>query len=192
MRDLIQMTLIFTLILCLPFNSVAIIDSSNQVEVEIIVDATSKSVQSGEEAIFYWEINNNNSLYTVEITVDAIGDKTYFSQDQFVLKPGENMKINQYCPTLPRDEDQSNYTYTVIWAGTYYIGPLIQYTGPVGSQDLMVVVFNENQTDQFNGDLTNFGNNQTPIFGWVSVGIIFFIGIIIIIYWKIFLNCKKK
>lgn len=186
------MTIILTIILCLPFNSVAVIDRSSQVEVEIIVDATSKSVQSGEQAIFYWEIYNNNSLYTVEITVDAIGDKTSFSQDQFVLKPGESMKINQYCPTLSFDENNSNYTYTVIWAGTYYIGPLIQYTGPVGSQDLMVIVINENQTDQFNGDLPNFGNDQAPIFGWVSVGIIFLIGIIIIIFWKIFLKRKKN
>ena len=67
MRDLIRMTVILTLILCLPFNSVAVIDSSSQVEVEIIVDeidflvaCATRECRSG--PVLRYAVDNPNAL----------------------------------------------------------------------------------------------------------------------------------
>ena len=192
MKNILILALVFTTLIIAPFNCQAETDSPNQTIVEITVDAISKNVHQGQEAIFHWEILNNNSLYTVEITVEAYGDKTYFSQDHFILKPGESGKVDQFCPTLPQDEDQSEYTYTVSWGGTYYIGPAVKYTVPIGSQDLSVIIINENETDQYNNGFPDFDNDQIPIYGWISAGIVIFFGIILIICWKIYVKRKNK
>jgi hypothetical protein len=186
------MVIIFSFVIIVPLKCQSESDTSNQTIVEITVDAIYKYVHQGQEAVFHWEIINNNSLYTVEITVEAYGDKTSFSQDHFILKPGESKKVDQHCPTLPQDEDGSEYTYTVSWGGTYYIGPAIKYTVPIGSQDLSVIIINENQTDQYNDGLPGLNNGQSPIYGWVSVSIIIFLGIISIVYWKILKKRKNK
>jgi hypothetical protein len=181
------------LILFIILNLIIIIPTGNvnAQNLEITVDAVHKEVPSGKQAIFYWDVYNNNSVLSVEVQVDAAGDLTYFSQEHFTLKPGEIKKINQYCPTLQYDENGSNYTYTVVWFGTVTVGPFIEYSGPFSQVDLKVTAINENGSCQFDDNQHNINNPESLNNCWIVIGSLLFIGVIIISIWKVYFRKRK-
>jgi hypothetical protein len=190
MKYINKMTIILTIFLFLIPNSMATVDGIYQNDVEITVDQTSKYVKPGQEAIFYWYVCNNLTFETIEFHVSSTGNITTFSQSQFTLGPKESIVINQYCPTLINDLNDTRYSYYVTWSGRIKLFALT-YNMPSQSGTLYVTVIDEkNYNDDYNEDL-DYLDNQNSINNMINFGIIILIIALIIVFWK-YLQKRKK
>jgi hypothetical protein len=190
MKYIIKLVIVLTILLFIIPNSTASLYGIYQNDVEITVDHTSNNVEPGQEAIFHWLVYNNLTLWSIDFFVSSYGNVTRFSQNVFTLGPGEKRLIHQYCPTLYNDTNGTHYSYDVTWSGSIKARS-ITYNIPSHTWTLSVTVIDENENNNINDDYLDNFDNQNSSYGILNIGIIIFIGAILIILWKLIPKLKK-
>jgi len=156
----------------------------------IEVDETSKTVHSGEDAIFIHYLKNNEQFIILEFIPSAGMERNSFEPEYIILNPGEDgIVIHTFNTTGLNSSFMNTFTisWLISWCGPFNLikGPSNPSHGAVGRLQVIIL---ENET--INDTNENYDNDDSNLhyYPYAFLGITLLIAIIVSYY---FFHRKK-
>ncbi|UCF07213.1 MAG: hypothetical protein JSW28_06050 [Thermoplasmata archaeon] len=123
-------------------------------DIEVVVDEEQKQVVPGESAVFNWIVYNNETYLTYNISV-VCDPHCDFSENGFLLEPGENQTVLQTFSTHPNHEYDIYYYIEVLWGASLLVGESV-FTDCVWNGMICVEAVNELNHSQNASDFDGY------------------------------------